>query len=270
MAGIGVNFPLQAALRARASCSVIASLLAEDPCLDLNHKDQSGETALSLAFVHGRGDVVLLLLRDPSLDVSVSNVVGHTVAHFSVQKDREPLLRLLINDARVDFSCRTKAGRNVLRYAAFSGNLLAVRCLLASGRDLGHIWWWPDDFVYNIADSDREDIARHVPELLSQFMDDPVIARHMLRVQPGLAGDWPEAVAAELYALTVLLCDGYLRSSPIRKDFPGISRFLGISGLLPLELQMVLALRSQGLAKDIITSPNSEPAFRSLLKGHFV
>ena len=89
--------------------------------------------------------------------------------------------------------------------------------------------------------------------------------RHEIRVKPGLLDE----LAAELFALTVFLCDDLLQVKPaLINAAPELdtatARFFAIIRRLPMELQMVLCRRVIGSTNDNILSQDSEAAFKSL------
>jgi len=100
--------------------------------------------------------------------------------------------------------------------------------------------------------------------LVAAYVDWPVLTRHRLRVEFGLH----RAVAAEIFACTLLLSDDFVALTP--PDWVilnvGIAasqcsrRFLSLAMRLPLELQMVLAWRCVGGSRDIVLSEDFEPA----------
>ena len=72
---------------------------------------------------------------------------------------------------------------------------------------------------------------------------------------------------AEVFALTVFLCDGLLQLKPASHP-AGIaaSRFFIIASKLPMELQMVLCHRMFDSMKQNNFSKDSEAAFKSLAR----
>ena len=79
-----------------------------------------------------------------------------------------------------------------------------------------------------------------------------------------------EALAGELFALTVFLCDGHLEfSKTIAMEATGAGlapgeRFLRIAFVLPMDLQMLLCNRTFGLGGSIIFKKESEAGFKKL------
>jgi len=99
--------------------------------------------------------------------------------------------------------------------------------------------------------------------LLERYTTNPAQTRHEVRVKLGLL----EALAAEVFASTVFLCDDLLHLKPA--SYPAAAatiRFFVIASKLPMELQMILCHRAVGSMKQNIPHKDSEPSFRSLAK----
>ena len=90
----------------------------------------------------------------------------------------------------------------------------------------------------------------------------PALTHHELRVKLGALDD----LAAEIFALTVFLCDELLLLKPASHPatLNPATRFFAIAKRLPLELQMILCHRGVGSMKQNIRHKDSEPAFESL------
>jgi len=79
-----------------------------------------------------------------------------------------------------------------------------------------------------------------------------------------------DALAAEVFALTVFLCDDLLQLQPAShlaatpNPAAAATRFFVIAKRLPMELQMMLCHRAVGSMKQNILRKDSEVAFRSL------
>ena len=183
---------------------------------------------------------------------------------------------MLLKDPRVDVTLDDNWRRTPLWSASCYGMRKVIEWLIASGRDLG-------DFE-NKKGRDGKDytaleIARmynhtEVVSLLERFIANPTQTRHELRVKLGVLDE----LAAEVFALTVFLCDGLLQLKPARarRTCPtsavataaaaATTRFFLIVEKLPMELQMILCHRVVGSVKDSILSKDSEVAFKSLAK----
>ena len=111
-------------------------------------------------------------------------------------------------------------------------------------------------------------------------MDNPAQTRHELCVKFGVR----EALAAEVFALTVFLCDDLLQRKPGPNPIAALrffaifhflasnstaratTRFFTIASKLPVELQMVLCHRVVGSMKPNIPHKDSKAAFKSLAR----
>jgi len=96
-------------------------------------------------------------------------------------------------------------------------------------------------------------------------MANPTQIRHELRMKLGALDE----LAAEVFALTVFLCDELLllKPAPTHNFAAGAAtRFFAIASQLPMELQMILCHRAVGSMKQNILQKDSEAAFKSLAK----
>ena len=106
--------------------------------------------------------------------------------------------------------------------------------------------------------------------LLERFLVNPSQTRHEVRLRLGVL----DALAAEVFALTVFLCEDILqlklpargrraRSTSVAA-IAAATRFFNIASKLPMELQMILCHRTAGSMNQSILHNNSEVAFKSL------
>ena len=105
-----------------------------------------------------------------------------------------------------------------------------------------------------------------VVSLLERFIANPAQTRHEVRVKHGML----DALTAEVFALTVFLCDNLLQfkpaSHPAAAATAAAIRFFAIASKLPMELQMLLCHRAVGSMKQNILRQDSEAAFKSLAR----
>ena len=120
----------------------------------------------------------------------------------------------------------------------------------------GH-WDGEDYTALEIANGEKK---TKVVSLLERFIANPAPTRHELRVKLGVLDE----LAAEVFALTVFLCDDFLQLKPAHPAGAAATRFFTISSKLPMELQMVLCHRAVGSMKQNILHKDSEVAFKSL------
>ena len=103
--------------------------------------------------------------------------------------------------------------------------------------------------------------------VLERFIANPTQTRHELRVKLGMLDE----VAAEVFALTVFLCDDLLQlraglASTTTASDAAATRYFAIAKRLPMELQMLLCHRVVGSMKQNILRKDSEAAFKSLAR----
>ena len=148
-----------------------------------------------------------------------------------------------------------------------------IEWLVASGRDLGDIenkkgrHW--DGNRYTALEIAREENKTEVMSLLERFIIiNPAQTRHEVRVKLGVLDE----LAAEIFALTVFLCDDLLQLKPAfhlaatPDHAASATRFFAITSKLPMELQMILCHRAVGSMKQNILREDSEMAFKSLAR----
>jgi len=184
-----------------------------------------------------------------------------------------PVVRVPLKDPRVDVTPHDTMGRTSLWYAACFGNHEVIEWLIASGRDLEDVMTQTAKMDQNdrrvtsleIAEKNRKTEAVSV---LQRFIKNPALTRHEVRVKLGELDE----LAAEVFALTVFLCDDLLQFKPAShpaatpKPAAAATRFFAIASKLPMELQMILCHRAVGSMKQNILHQDSEAAFKSLAR----
>ena len=108
----------------------------------------------------------------------------------------------------------------------------------------------------------QEESNPEVASLLERFLANPAQTRHELRVKLGV-------LAADVFALTVFLCDDLLqlKPAPLASTNPtsaAATRFFAIISAVPMELQMILCHHAVGSMKQNILRKDSEAAFKAL------
>jgi hypothetical protein len=178
-------------------------------------------------------------------------------------------VKVLLRDSRVDINLADNDGRSPLWWASYYGYAEVIEWMIASGRgiNLDKKGKSPSgNWKYYIAiEIATEDNKTEVVSLLERFTKNQAQTRHEVCLELGLV----DKDAAEVFALTVFICDGFLRiKEPAASSTATATdiRFFNIAMKLPMELQMVLCHRVFRSGKDNIKSRDSEPAFRSLAK----
>jgi len=206
-------------------------------------------TALHHAVYNNDVEDVKLLLALPAINVNVQNIDGHTPLSVGCYRGRVDSVCVLLKDPRVDATLVNNKLCTPLWQAANDGSSEAIEWLIASGKNLGDLGL------------DFEIMGRwssQVKALLKRFVANPAQTRHEIQVKHGVIS----ALAAEVFALMVFLCDNLLQLKSTSR--PAAARFFRVAKRLPMELQMMLCHRVFGSMKQNIRSNDSEAAFKSL------
>jgi len=231
------------------------AILRAHPSLDVNWKDQNDWTVLQLASYYGHAKVVKLLLVHPAIDCNVRAPGGFTPLLLACWNDYVSVVYLLLKNPRVNTTLADHGGHTPLWWASSNGNLEVIELMIASGKDLGDINPKRRSPMRNAIDRRNTEIV----SLLRRFIANPTLTCHQVRVKLRLL----DKLAAEVFALTVFVCDDLLRLKP---SVCLASRFFTIAIKLPVELQMILCCRAVGSTKQNILCKDSEPAFLNLVK----
>jgi len=248
----------------------VMSLLKDHPDLNINWPhSHNGLTALHHASSEDHVEVVKLLLAHPDIDVNLRGKTGLTAIGVACMDGHASVAQLLLKDPRVDVTIVCNQHCTPLWWASWEGTREVLQWLIASGKDLGAInqkgQWIGREFTCLEAAKTKKSEA---VSLLQRFVTNPAQTRYEVRVHLGLLDE----VAAEIFALTVFLCDDLLllkrvRTSSRRSGNMGLAtRFFDIASKLPTELQMILCHRVVGSVKERILSKDSEHAFKVLAK----
>jgi len=208
---------------------LVALFLRYADALILNLCDVWGGSPLNVAIGHGCLDTVRLLLVHPKVDVNQASRGGTTPFMQAAYMNRQDLLELIIGSGRLQhMSVEVFTARiNIQDDRRYLPDL---RALLAA------YFQHPEDKVYNVQRK-----LKH-----------------------------PLATAAAHFATGVFLCDDFMR---LPAHPPGCGadaikrrtvRFFKIQTQLPMELQVLLSCRLNGLLNIIIPHQMTESAFRSL------
>jgi len=196
-----------------------------------------------------------------------SNSFQFTSLHFASSRNHVEVVKLLLRHPDINVRLNDDNGRTPLWFSSWEGRHEVIECLIASGRDLGDVenrkgkWIGKDYTALEIA---RMYERTEVVSLLERFIANPAQTRHEVRVKHGML----DALTAEVFALTVFLCDDLLQFKPASHPAAAAAaaiRFFAIASKLPMELQMLLCHRAVGSMKQNIRQ-DSEAAFKSLAR----
>lgn len=232
--------------------------------LDVMKPNRHGATPFLAACEAGHVEIVRLLMDDPRIDVNKANVRGESPFLLACYHGGSDLVQAMVDDPRVDLNAPTTLQATPLWVAAQEGHLAVVGLLLASGRPIETEVKTVDGFNYwsEMTAKQWATFLGHpeISRLLENFQEDPRKAKEELWVQLKLQS----SLASELFALVVLLCDGYLRLGPEagRKQ----KRFFKIAQALPLDLQMVLCSRTFRSERAVISPTDTTQALKKVLR----
>jgi len=184
--------------------SEVSSLLKDHPDINVNWTNAAEWTALHIASLSGHAEVVKVLLAHPNINVNLRNSNGQTPCSLACEFGRGLVVELLLKDPRVDVTLDDDLGCTPLWWASSYGKQEVIEWFIASGRVLGDIKSQKEYTALEIA---RREKKTEVVSLLESFIANPVLIRQKVRVKLGVLN----ALAAEVFALTVFLCDDLLQ-----------------------------------------------------------
>jgi len=217
------------------------------------------------ACTKGHGEIVSLLLAHPEVDPNKPDLQGWTAFAWCFHYGKEDATIRMLADPRVDVNQLDLHSRTPLWWAARDGQTKVIKLLLANSRTIDVTTRGGSGNRSTAAENARTGDHLALADLLDAYQRDPVMVRQQLRRELGME----ETLAAEVFAVLVLLSDGFLahRENTRFTEAERLARrFLVIGEQLPLELQMVLCNRMFGLASSIQLSMNTEPAFRLVVR----
>jgi len=166
---------------------VVKEILKNNPKIKVNWKNDYGGTALHTACNNGQDAVVFLLLAHPGIDVNQKNNFGNTPFKVVCENGRTTCARLLLKDSRVKVNEPDNDGDNPLWYAAYKGQLDAIKWWIASGRgmDLGQPGSWTTDAIGAARKWGKTEVA----SLLERSKVNPSQTREQIRKELGITGN---------------------------------------------------------------------------------
>jgi ankyrin repeat protein len=252
----------------------VKQFLEDNPTFNVNEVLYGhGYTALHFACRDDHHEIVSVLLMHPQINVNQKNNKGSTPFLLGCLNGRVEVVKILLKDSRVNINMADDNGCTPLLYASYDGYVEVIKWMIAlRGDDLDLDLDEKGKYIgieYSAIEVARKENKTEVVSLLERFTANPSQARHEFRFELGLIDE----DAAELFAMTVFLCDDFLRlkepttaSYTVQTENANIICFFDMMSKLPMELQMVLCYRVFGSGKEIIKSKDSEIAFKSLAR----
>lgn len=179
-------------------------ILKENKEIKVNRKyGPNGYTALHEACIHGQDEIVAMLLAHPDIDVNLKNNYGDTPFLLACYKGRTACVPLLLKDPRVKVNEPNDDGCTPLWYAASRGYLEVIKWWIASGRkmDLGQPGNDKNDAIGGAKNPKKEEyeseekLARRkmrctvVASLLERFKANPEKTKSEIRKELGIIGE---------------------------------------------------------------------------------
>ena len=104
---------------------------------ELNSQTKEGNTPLHMALYKGHIEVVKILLEAGS-DIDNVNIKGKTPLHIASYHGHTQIIKMLL-DAKADVNARTKEGNTPLHTASYKGHVEIVTFLLEAGSDIDSV-----------------------------------------------------------------------------------------------------------------------------------
>jgi hypothetical protein len=239
----------------------VKKFLEENPTFNVNE-----DLALHVACHYGHHEIVSVLGAYLQMNVNQKDIIGYTPFLLGCYWGKVEVVKVLLKDSRVDINMTDDDERTPLWCASYWGYVEVIEWVIALRGDELDLdkkgKYYLDEIEYTTIEIARKENKTEVVSLLERFMANPTQTRHELRVELGLVDE----DAAELFAMTVFLCDDFLRLKEANSPAAPL-RFFNVASQLPMELQMVLCYRVFGSSKENIKSKDSEPAFKSVARG---
>ena len=253
----------------RGDAPTVLSLL-QTPGVDVNwvNPERSGWSAIHVASKQADTHILEILLSHPKIDVTMVTKLNRGVFRIACVNS-VAAVKVLLRDRRVDLNVADENNCTGLWHAAYYGFLEMWMWILAErGEEVElnvkglHSW---DQERYSVLEIAEQRTDQNCALLLRRYLEDPVGTKKALRQELRL----DVRQAADLFAVVVLVTDGYLRlkseKNEKQTEEAAAVRFLSLAMRLPMELQMVLCHRVCGVAKNNIAVVETEQALRDIV-----
>lgn len=111
----------------------IIKLLLQNPDIDINAQNNSGNTALKKAVVIGDTQIVKLLLESRKIDINIKNNRGKNALIAALEHPRENIIQLLLQSPNLDINAQDDYGWTALMISSCNGYTKFVELLLQFG-----------------------------------------------------------------------------------------------------------------------------------------
>ena len=110
----------------------VMKLLLGTEDVDVNAKDEEGNTALQEATRRGYCDVVEVMLTSEKVDVNAKDDDGNTALHEAASRGYSDIVEVMLTSETIDVNTKAVTGWTPLMCAAFHGEIAVVKLLLAN------------------------------------------------------------------------------------------------------------------------------------------
>jgi hypothetical protein len=158
--------------------NLIQALLASR-LVDVNAKNEDGDTGLHLAIRKGDPDIIRLFLDSSRIDINARNANGCTALHLAVMEYAYESVFDLAGCNRTDVNAEDKEGWTPLRRAAGHGRESLVKVLLTAPA-----------IAVNAADAKGWTALRHAAEGRHVKVVQMLLSHPCIRLNPRPGSDW--------------------------------------------------------------------------------
>jgi hypothetical protein len=128
--GLDLNLLFLIALKYRNIKTINA--LKKCPNVDVNAKDEDGETALMYSAIYGDKEILETLLKEfPNVDVNDKDKNGETALMYSAIYGYKEILETLLSVPGIDVNAKDEDGKTALMYSAIYGDTKILETLLS-------------------------------------------------------------------------------------------------------------------------------------------
>jgi ankyrin repeat protein len=158
--------------------SIIQTMLTSK-LVDVNAKNENGDTGLHLAVQEGDPDIIRLFLGSARIDINARNAHGRTPLHLAVIDYAYESVFDLVGCDRTDVNAEDKEGWTALRWAARHGRESLVKVLLTAPA-----------IAVNAADARGWTALRHAAEGRHVKVVRMLLSHPCIRIHPRSQDDW--------------------------------------------------------------------------------
>lgn len=170
--------------------------LCQQPGIDVNIRDDAGQTPLTLAVKHNKVAAIKLLCQQPGIDVNAKNNLGQQPLQLAVKLNQKESVQHLSQQPGIALNARDETGQTLLMLAVRNSYTAAVRSLCAQ----------------KTIDINATDQSGNTAILLSIQRNNTAITRLLLEKGARVSGAGKNLYKSPLYA--AIAGDGVIEGRP--------------------------------------------------------